>query len=395
MNKKVISILSLFIYILLELSYVCNFILNDITRHLIAFPFLILAIFTSTGKLSLYNYKLSILGGIIYFILFNFQNRPLSVFGLINIFFITSLLSVAYRRINIKYGKSFIYIGIFFYLLNIVVSYFEYKNNVNLFYFDMNEKWDVKNAYFRFRASGIWGHPLYTALIHGACMIFILMSSINKKMKFILWFTGLFALFFYDARAATIMTILASFTYLYLNGDLNKKNIISILILFIVIILSLNFISKSDLGGKLFDVQTKDFNDESSNARIVAFQVFFDLDMQKLLLGVADQFDYVQKHYNVICAENAFIGLTLVCGFPLALLIFTLQIKNLWNIMKSKKIKYRYLIFAYLFATGLFNQALTTPTVWITFMMFYILFCFNSENQIKNENRYNDIPRIR
>lgn len=113
MNKKVISILSVFIYILLELSYVCNPILNDITRHLISFPFLILAILTSTGKLSLYNYKLSILGGIIYFILFNFLNRPLSVFVLINIFFITSLLSVAYRRINVKYGKSFIYIGIF------------------------------------------------------------------------------------------------------------------------------------------------------------------------------------------------------------------------------------------------------------------------------------------
>lgn len=259
----------------------------------------------------------------------------------------------------------------------------------------MNEKWNVANAYFRFRASGIWGHPLYTALIHGACMIFILMSSINKKMKFILWFIGLFALFFYDARAATIMTVLVSFAYLYLDGDLNKKNIISILILTIVIILSLNLISQSELGGKLFDVQTKAFNDESSNARIVAFQIFFDLDMQKLLLGVADQFDYVQKHYNVICAENAFIGLTLVCGFPLALLIFTLQIKNLWNIMKSKKIKYRYLIIAYLFATGLFNQALTTPNVWITFMMFYILFCFNSENLIKNENRHNNIPRIR
>lgn len=367
-------------------------ILADNVNNGIAYVSLFIALNLLYKKVKLRNIKIVYLGIVLYCIIFYISGRYLSVLTIMGVFLTASILSGTIKYINKpSYNKIFLNIALTFYIFNIVISWIEYQSQINLFYFDMSAKYDVVNSYYRFRASGIWGHPLYTAMIHGACMLFILMSSLNKNMKILLWTLGLFTIFLYDARASTLSIIGASLIYVYFKGLISRKHLKWIIFMGIILYFSFEYIAQSELGGKLFDTQTRNFNDESSNARIIAIQIFMELDAYKLLFGVPDQFAYAQK-YHVICAENAFVGSVLVYGLPLAVIIFYLFIDNFRHLMCGLDNKYKILIFAYIFSTGLFNQALTGTAVWIGLYFFYILFCFNNKETFRiNENRYHNI----
>ena len=159
---------------------------------------------------------------------------------------IVPVILVLYRRFvrDDKY-HLLLYTAVTIYLINCVVSLYEYNYKINLFYSEL--------TYFdRFRSSGIWGHPLYNALIHGGCMLFIIMSSLNKYFKAILWFLGLYVIFCFDARAATIVTVGLSVGILYCRRVISKRNIIYIIAIGIIFALILdkignNLLMKPDL----------------------------------------------------------------------------------------------------------------------------------------------------
>lgn len=385
-GKKLLISICLFLYVLIELSQVLNKIMPIIVRHLIAYVFFCIPLFLYNKKtIKLQILKIPFFCILFYCILFLATGRAISFFNILNFFVSTTILVALSSKKDIKQNKYFISSGIILYLLNICVTIFEYKNQVNLFYFDMNKQWIAENTYYRFRSTGIWGHPLYSALIHGACMIFILMSDLKKQIKLILWFLGLFTIFLYDARAATIAVVLSSGYYIYKEGFFKIKNLIGIIFLCSLFYVCFDYISQSDIGGKLFDVQTKSFNDSSSSTRLIAIQIFFDLNPENLLFGVDDQFEYVRKRYGIICAENSFVGLTLIYGLPLAIFIFYLQSRNIIWILKENSCNFKTLIILYLLLSGLFNQALVDYSVWNTFILMYMFFCFN-KRKIKMQN---------
>lgn len=380
MKTKYTFILAICIllYIVIDLSQILVNQTTMLMRHVIATTILFVLMYVVSKKLRLNNLWLSVIGGLLFCFMAYSLERRLGFFDVFGYFIVTSFFAGMLSSFTTKKDGIFLVVGIVLYLFNIFISVFEYYLGVNLFYFDMGNKWNVVDSYWRFRATGIWGHPLYTALIHGACMIFIVMSNLRNNIKIILWFVGLPTLFLYDARASTLSVVIVTTIYIFLKGYLSKKYIVGIVLICILGYLSYSFISQSDIGGKLFDSQTYNFKDDSAHARIVAFQIFLDLNFQQLLLGVSDQYKYVQSHYNVVCAENAFIGMVLIYGLPLACIIFYLQIDNLLYAMSRIKRKYKILVVLYLFATGLLNQALVSYNIWILYLLFFILFCFNS-----------------
>ena len=279
-------------------------------------------------------------------------------------------------KFKTKHFVYLVYPAVVVYLINCGVSIAEYQTHLNYFYFDMSR-------FERFRSTGIWGHPLYTALIHCGCMFFILLSPLHKYLKAILWFLGLWVAFMYDARAAVLSSVIVSALYLFFNGFISRKNLIAFIVLLLICVFSLDYLSSSELGGKLFAEESSGFQDSSSKARLVAFEILGDLNFGDLMCGVDNQFA-LARTYGVLCAENAVIGLILVYGLPIAVCILFLGLKSIWNMTAMLSKKYRFLVLIYFMAAAVTNQSLVAPYVWYVYIIFFILFCKNN-NQCKVE----------
>ena len=120
---------------------------------------------------------------------------------------------------------------------------------------------------------------------------------------------------------AVFSAIICSFLVLYFKGLIKFKNYKLIIPLLFVIYQIYNYLSNSDLGGKLFNADVAIAED--SYFRLIAFQMFADLDFNSMMIGVPDQFKYAEQ-YGALCAENGFVGNVLVWGLPCTLIIFYL-----------------------------------------------------------------------
>lgn len=116
--------------------------------------------------------------------------------------------------------------AIILYLTNCIICILEYNLHVNYLSYDL--------SYFdHFRSTGLWIHPLFNALITCMCMLFILLSNMNKYVKFSLYAIGIYTMFTFDARAATIMLLISSMFILYAQGVLKMRYSIYLIILII------------------------------------------------------------------------------------------------------------------------------------------------------------------
>lgn len=348
-DQKIIIIISFFIIFLIH--YICNIQFRIYKKKLVLSMLLLWVL-------------LKICGGF-----------EIKVFDMINFAFLMPIISYlsTYQKI---YSKYLLITIVIIYLLNILVTLFEYKNNINLFYHDMNWKYEnlIEGQYFRFRSSGIWGHPLYSSMIHGFMMLCILLSRLPKIIKYCLWLVGISTIFCYDARAATFAVLGCSALLILFTNNISLKNAFLAILLLIILFIVLKDIGSSDLGGKFFDVERSKFDDSSSEARLIAFRMFFDLDFFQLLFGIGDDITYAQKYYNVLCAENAFITLVLRHGIILALIIFYLYLSCILYTTRNIKPKIKFILLSYFLAAGLFNQSLSSVSIWIVFPVVYIMF---------------------
>lgn len=356
----------LFFWMLIMINNLPGLPIPPTTLHIVTYAPLL--IFLISLKTKLIQKLISII--FISFIIYEFHvfiGRSY-LFDLLELLVIPSVL-VSYRFFfrNDKYN-ILLYTALIIYIINCGVSLFEYQNKINLFYEDL--------TYFeRFRSSGIWGHPLYNALIHGGCMIFIVLSNkINNYLKAVLWFLGIYVMFCFDARAATIMTTIMTIAILYIKDIISKRNLLYIIAIGIIFILILNGISNTELGGKLFNSETNSFEDGSSRVRRITIEAFFKQPFDDILLGVDDQFTLANK-YGIICFENSIIALILRYGLVFALIIITILTKYTYRLTDGRNKKERYIIVLYILITGITSMALTSGYVWICYISFYLMIC--------------------
>ena len=255
--------------------------------------------------------------------------------------------------------------AVILYLINCAICIVEYNLHVNFLSYDL--------SYFdHFRATGLWIHPLFNALITCICMLFILLSNMQKHYKIALYIIGIYTMFTFDARAATIMLLASSIYILYTQRVLKIKYGIYIVIFLAVGYNFYNYLVASDMGGKLLMLSEDTLSEDSSTmARLVALDIFFDSSWRDLLCGVRDK-EAIFNSYGIIAIENSFIDLTLTYGLITSFSFFILYTKELNNMMiGTLEKKYRYLVITTFILVGMACTALTEYFVWLAFITFF------------------------
>ena len=268
----------------------------------------------------------------------------------------------AYKLLDSKIFRAG---AVILYLVNCAICIVEYNLHVNFLSYDL--------SYFdHFRATGLWIHPLFNALITCVCMLFILLSNMQRSYKTALYIIGIYTMFTFDARAATIMLLASSIYILYTQGVLKIKYGIYIVMFLAVGYNFYNYLVASDMGGKLLMLSEETLSEDSSTmARLVALDIFFNSSWRDLLCGVQDK-EAIFNSYGVIAIENSFIDLTLTYGLITSSSFFILYTKELNNMMIGRlEKKYRYLIIITFILVGMACTALTEYFVWLSFITFF------------------------
>lgn len=358
-----------FIYVLISVSHIFLNFSSFTSLHYGSFVLLLFALIKGCGKFRI-NKPILTLGGFCVAVYIQNSLGRDYWYPLFELIVFPSLLVGMKNAFRVKHYKILLGFGIAIFIINAIVVFIEYRSHINLFYYDL--------TYFaRFRTSGIWGHPLYGALITGLFMILIIMSFMGKIGKYIIWIVGFIVLLCYDARLATSTLIVISLLCLYFLRDISKKYFVRSLLFLVLFFLLFGLLSESDIGGRLFNASVNNIKSDSSiEARFVAFEMLSDLDIQSLLFGVKDQFELANQ-YHVLCAENAFIAHILVYGLPIAIFNFYIIISNLFDLTKGIILRYRILIMAYILITGMFSQSLLSGYVWHASFFYFIFICYN------------------
>lgn len=128
-----------------------------------------------------------------------------------------------------------------------------------------------------FRSTGLYGHPLYNALMVSIAMTFFLISSLKLKYKFLLWMMGFVAVLCFNARASIAINaaVLAVFVFhsVFLNHSIKPSIKIQItLVGLIVFVLGAFLLMNGNFGGRL--IQMGLFDDGSAQVRVDIWDVF-------------------------------------------------------------------------------------------------------------------------
>ena len=225
-----------------------------------------------------------------------------------------------------------------------------------------------------FRAPALYGHPIANAMIVSIIYIFALSSSyLTDKMKLTVAGLTVVALFCFNERANIILSLLAGCPYLYSIYKKGTRKTKAIFYVFIVCLIGfLINAEKYNFGGRLFNIEIG-AGDNSTMARLAAFEVLEHLDVNDILFGDVSEENvfYAMQKLNIRYIENGIVMLLmqfgLLFGILTIILLLLLQIKKL-SVYK----KWQRLIILLLFYTiGMTNPHLSNPIQW---MMFFLAF---------------------
>lgn len=181
-------------------------------------------------------------------------------------------------------NKYFLYIIISVYIVNSLLSFYEFKTGMRLLEFSMNEiSVDfVQDSDSQFRSLGLFSHPLISANFNTIVYSFILVSEkIPLKQRILLLGIGLLGIIGFNSRAAMLTVFLLTFVFLGLKKVSLFKVVLLVLIIGIIYEM-LPLMLQSGLLGRL-----EDLNDSSTETRFLAWPVFLSQkwDFYKVLFG--------------------------------------------------------------------------------------------------------------
>ena len=163
--------------------------------------------------------------------------------------------------------------------LSNIVDYASFIKGDNQLGFRIAEQY---NETSEFRSCALLGHGLNNANVTSIIMAFILCSRMNNYTKYVLLALGGLALWGFNSRAA-----IGCWFLIFLLRFLFKSNNVLYLffafgIIFLILPLFVDYISTGILGRFNFD-----FSDDSSAARVFAFELFFmhDWTLEQILFG--------------------------------------------------------------------------------------------------------------
>lgn len=287
------------------------------------------------------------------------------------------LLSLSCKFLH---SKSISYFIFFIFIVNVVLSFYEYNFQNNIFF-------DIELDFTdRFRSTGLFGHPLNNALITSSLIMFTVMSSIDIKKKWLICLILIICLFTYNARAAILSTFFFSFIYLFVHyrkrfSSKLTSNIHYIVFFVVVFYFLYTFLANSELGGKLFIKETQNFEDSSALARIEAFYMLQTLSLKELLVGFTN-YKIVAESRGLAYIENSYLIYLFQYGIIVASLFFYYVFNSFFKIASSLGKTDRLIIIFNTLFIGFNSPALTD--FFVILFLFLIYQAFNSMNLFSN-----------
>lgn len=168
-----------------------------------------------------------------------------------------------------------------------------------------------------FRSYGLWGHPLYNALIVSTIMTFILTSSFNNKYKYGLWMLGYISILCFNTRGSMVGNALVLIAYLsyqiFISRNISFARKTSLFLIgSVCTMIGLYLVQSRGLGGRLVE---NGLYDESSQVRIDVFRIFDYINDDILYYGTdVDSQLYLMQLAGLYASENFWIDYILTYG---------------------------------------------------------------------------------
>lgn len=282
---------------------------------------------------------------------------------------------------------------LFLYVINSFVSFYEKATLTNIFETQWQESWenDYHNSGLNliFRSTALLGHPLNNAFSTAVFMLGILLAPLKKYIKFALWLVGLIALLCFNARGATVLSVLFFSLYLVYEA-FSKHNLETLLSIMVICFISLYIyqdIATSSLMGRF---ATGELMDGSANERLRVWLPFEHMDVLDLLLGFTKEKSYlVFKQVQLFTMENWLAAFIYHMGIPLTLLFISLYYRIFYRLLLEVSCFERwFLLGGFLILSSLNNSLAMGSWPWIWgFCVFYGITYIKSNKDFREKHK--------
>lgn len=212
-----------------------------------------------------------------------------------------------------------------------------------------------------FRSVGLYGHPLYNALMVSIAINFILVSQLKAKYKIALWSLGFLAILCFNARGCIVLNAFIMIAYmmylLIIDKKISKKAKRSLLVsgggAIIFFLFSMVYWK---LGDRLLSIGL--YDEQSASVRVNVYDLFKYFDWNTFLFGHSSaQVSSMMRHAGLFATENFWIDFILHIGLvffaPYVILVTLLVGKLLKNYKRMQKL---FLGFSFLISISTFNS---------------------------------------
>lgn len=265
---------------------------------------------------------------------------------------------------------------LFFFLTECFLAIYERIFTINIFpikELTLNEMLYSNPEDWEFRSTALLGHPLANAMAITTILSFILTGKFKISTKLFYVLIGYISLFCFNARGAIIISTILIIPYTF---NLIKKNrhhktlLYTISFLFLLAIGYL--ITNTSLGGRLLNMDK--LLDGSAQTRLDVFEFYRFLNIDTLLLGSPDSYQYLTTKLEAGGVENGIIALIINWGLILTLIILPNLILFHYKKLSIYPFKDKIWIMAIFYILGTMNPNLATPTQWIIWIFSYYAF---------------------
>lgn len=130
------------------------------------------------------------------------------------------------------------------------------------------------------------------------------------------------------------------------------------------------YLSNSDLGGKLFLSESRNFEDGSAQMRLEALSFFQSLSVKDILFGLED-YKLAASHWGLMYIENSLLILIFQYGIILAIFIMTVIVMMIYKIMSKLRKRERIILICNILFIGFTSPALCNFYIYIFIFFAY------------------------
>lgn len=227
-----------------------------------------------------------------------------------------------------------------------------------------------------FRSTGMYGHPLYNALMVSTAMAFILVSDLKPKLKFLLWGLGYIAVLCFNTRGSIVGNALFMGVYIISTFVVNRKmsdsSKIAILILGLLMAGAAYFLmAQGFLGGRLMTMGLVD--DSSAQVRIDIIEFVKGIPLDDYLFGMNFRdYTFLLFRNGLAATENFWIDYLFRYGLIFLVFYITLYFFYLKKELKNYKSFDRFYVTSAFLLIASTNNSLSSSFVALFYFLFLI-----------------------